>query len=102
MSELGEPYGRLWTLLERSHGARKGARVLAGVIGAIHDHGQDLVTEALFSAMNSGSVDLLSIHKHLPSEQVVMNVMVPADLQQFHVEEGRALDYDQLLKGGVQ
>jgi hypothetical protein len=75
---------------------------MAGVIGAIHDHGQDLVTEALLSAMDSGSVDLLAIHRHLPSEKVVMNVMVPAALEQFHVEAGRALDYDQLLIGGVK
>lgn len=102
VSELGEPYGRLWALLERSHGALKGARVMAGVIGAIHDHGQDLVTEALFSAMDSGSVDLLAIHRYLPSEKVVMNVMVPAALRHFHVEAGRAQDYDQLLNGGIK
>jgi transposase len=102
VQELGEPYGRLWRLLERSHGALKGARIMAGVIGAIHDHGQELVTKALFSVMDSGPVDLLAIHRHLPSEQVNMNVMVPAALRQFHVESGRALDYDRLLNGGVK
>jgi len=102
VSELGEPYGRLWTLLEQSYGALKGARVLAGVIGAIHDHGQELVTEALFATMDSGRVDLLSIHNHLPSEQMVMSVRIPPPLQQFHVEAGRALDYDRLLNGGAK
>lgn len=102
VSELGEPYGRLWALLERSHGALKGARIMAGVIGAIHDHGQDLVTEALLSTMDSGSVDLLSIHRYLPGEKTEMRVMVPAALQQFHIESGSAFDYDELLIGGAK
>ena len=102
VQELGEPYGRLWSLLKQTHGALKGARIMAGVIGAIHDHGQELVTKALFCAMDSGPVDLLSIHRHLPSEHVRMNVVVPAALRQFQVESGCALDYDLLLKGGAK
>jgi len=101
-SELGQPYERLWTLLEHTHGALKGARVLAGVLGAILDHGEDIVTAALSVAMANGRVDLLDIRRHLPAEPVILDGNVPEKLRHIQVESGCASDYDYLLLGGVQ
>lgn len=100
--ELGEPYGRLWSLLERTHGPQKGARVLAGVLGAIHDHGEEIVTAAIQDALARGQVDLLAIRRHLPAQPVLLTGLVPEKLRHVEVEAGCASDYNHLLPGGVQ
>lgn len=102
VAELGYPYGQLLTLLEHTHGAQKASRVLAGVLGAIHDHGEAVVTQVLSRALAQGQVDLLGIRRHLPKEAHLLECFVPARLQHVHVEAGRASDYDQLLIGGLQ
>jgi transposase len=102
VSELGQPYGQLWALLESSHGPQKAARVLAGVLGAIHDHGEDIVTGALSTALARGRTDLLAIRQHLPDKPVILEGMVPTRLRHVRVEAGCACDYDHLLLGGVQ
>ena len=100
--ELGEPYGRLWRLLEQTHGAKKGARILAGVLGAIDDHGEDVVTAALEQMLRQGRCDLLMLRQHLPHSPVLLDTLVPASLRGFDVQAGRAADYDALLMGGVR
>jgi len=108
--ELGEPYRRLWLLLEKTHGAKSAARVLAGVLGAIDDHGEATVTTALCEAMAAGAFDadggnLLALTRHLPTPPVLTDTMVPASLLAVQVESGCAADYDLLLAlaapGGV-
>jgi transposase len=102
VAELGEPYGGLWAVLERTHGAQKGAGVLAGVLGAIHEHGEEMVTTALSTALAQGRTDLLDIRRHLPEQAPILEGQLPAQLRDVHVEAGRASDYDYLLIGGVQ
>jgi len=101
-AELGQPYNRLWSLLENTHGPQKASRVLAGVLGAIHDHGEDIVSDALFDALARGRTDLLAIRERLPVEPVIFEGLVPDRLRQVQVEAGRAADFDYLLIGGVQ
>lgn len=98
MEELGEPYRRLWGLLSDTHGERDAARVLAKVLGAINDHGQQAVAEALHKALNEGRVDLLALrsqseHFHLPD----VRVEVPKSLEKYQVQSAKAADYDVLL-----
>ena len=100
--ELGEPYGRLWGLLERTHGAKKAARILAGVLGAVDDHGEDVVTAALDQMLRQGRCDLLMLRKHLPPGPVLVESLIPASLRGVVIQAGRAADYDALLAGGVQ
>lgn len=102
IAELGEPYGRLWRLLEQTHGPKKGARLLAGILGAVDDHGEDLVTEALDQALRQGRCDLLLLNRHLSDRPVLCETMVPATLRAFEIQAGRASDYDELLQGGVR
>lgn len=102
IAELGEPYGRLWRLLEQTHGPKKGARILAGILGAIDDHGEDVVTAALDQALRQGRCDLLFLSQHLPDRPVLLEATVPASLQSFEIQAGRASDYDELLQGGVR
>jgi transposase len=100
--ELGEPYGRLWRLLEQTHGAKKAARILAGVLGAIDDHGEDVVTAALEQMLRQGRCDLLMLRRHLPHSPVLIDSLVPASLRGIDIEAGCAADYDQLLIGGAR
>jgi hypothetical protein len=102
VAELGQPYSRLWTLLERTHGPQKACHVLAGVLGAIDEHGEEIVTGALCEALADGRTDLLAIRQRLPVEPLLFEELVPPGLQQVQVEAGCAADFDYLLAGGVR
>jgi transposase len=104
--ELGEPYRRLWTLLEQTHGGRHAGRILASVLGAINDHGEAAVTAALTEALASGTFvtegtgNLLTLTRHLPTRPVLTDTVVPMALRSVQIEAGCAADYDQLLTAG--
>jgi transposase len=108
LAQLGEPYGKLWSLLEATHGQLKAARVLSGILGAINDHGEPLVSHALVDALASagasGGLDqdrlLISLAGHLPARPSLQDSQVPAALRLHVVHAGCAADYDQLLAGG--
>jgi len=99
VAELGEPYGRLWALLARTHGERQGARLLAGVLGAVVDHGEEAVSKALAEAMAGGEVpvNLLALARALPAQPHLAEAHVPAELRGVEIQMGRAADYDALL-----
>jgi transposase len=100
VAELGEPYGRLWSLLESRYGPKEAARVLSRVLGAIVDHGSPAVAGALEAAFQAGRCDLLALSSRL-QEDLVM-VEVPAALQGYSIESASPADYDALLAGGAR
>lgn len=110
LAELGAPYQRLWGLLEATHGATKAARLLAGVLGAINDHGEAVVSQAVLDTLEKagkqpaiGEGDMLtSLAQRLPPRPVLEMRCVPAALRMYPIESGCAADYDQLLAGGDQ
>ena len=108
LAELGEPYQRLWALMEATHGPMKAARFLAGVLGAINDHGEALVHQALLDTLAKAgshrgigeSEVLLSLADRLPQRPVLEVQQVPPALRFHEVPSGCAADYDVLLAGG--
>jgi transposase len=100
VAELGEPYGKLWSLLEGRYGPQEAARVLSRVLGAIVDHGSQAVAGALEAAFQAGRCDLLALSSRL--QQATVMVEVPAALQGYHIESASPADYDVLLAGGVR
>lgn len=107
LAELGEPYQRLWGLLETTHGALPAARLLAGLLGAIQEHGETLVQQAVVDALAQAgrqelgeSAVLGALAQRLPGRPVLELAQVPAALRVHEVHSGRAADYDQLLVGG--
>lgn len=106
VAELGEPYRHLWALLEQTHGGRQAGRILAGVLGAINDHGQAEVAVALEEALaagafaTEGSGNLLALTRHLPVKPVLSDEVVPLALRAVEIEAGCAADYDLLLAAG--
>ncbi len=106
VAELGEPYRRLWALLEQTHGGRQAGRILAGVLGAIDDHGQKAVTVALDEALAAGAFaaqgtcNLLALTRQLPMRPVLADTAVPMALRAVQIETGCAADYDVLLVAG--
>src|SRR5260370_19597236 len=52
VAELGEPWGGVWRLLSSAHGEREAARVLARLLGAVCQHGEDKVARALAAVLN--------------------------------------------------
>ena len=95
--ELGEPYDRLWRLLVDRYGSKDAARVLSRVVGAVVEHGERAVADALEAALASGRSDLLALHHRLESQPET--VAVPEGLEGFQIEAPPATDYDALLTG---
>jgi len=101
VSELGEPYGRLWRMLTERYGAKEASSVLARILGALVDHGEEPVSEALAIALSQGRTDLLSLASHLGDRSKrVSSVTVPEALSGYRVEATDPADYDRLLVGG--
>lgn len=106
VAELGEPYRQLWALLEKTHGGRQAGRILAGVLGAINDHGHESVAVALEEALAAGafaaqgSGNLLTLTRNLPTRPVLAETVVPIALRRIRIEAGCAADYDLLLAAG--
>lgn len=99
--ELGSAYERLWEMLTASHGSKEASRVLARILGASLEHGEEAVSEALEVALAQGRCDLLALGKSLHDDgaEQVGNVEVPEALRGYRVETAKAKDYDWLLEG---
>jgi transposase len=96
--ELGEPYGRLWEMLTDRYGAKEASRVLSRILGALADHGEGPVAEALDAALSRGRYDLLTLAEHLDDRRErIGSVAVPEALSGYAVESANAEDYDRLL-----
>jgi transposase len=103
IGELGEPYGKLWGMLDERYGPKEASRVLSRILGAVVDHGEEPVAEALQAALSRGRFDLLSLAKHLDDrrEQQLRSVAIPEALSGYRVEAANATDYDELLLGSA-
>ena len=88
--------------MEETHGARQGARVLAGVLGAMEDHGEEAVTKALLEAMAEGRTDLLCLSRQMPARQELPPELVPPALRRVEIARANVGDYDLLLAGGAR
>jgi hypothetical protein len=78
--------------------------VLTRILGALVDHGEEPVGEALEAALENGRCDLLSLAKHLHDQEDrrASAVEVPEALSGYRVESANAADYDLLLLGGAR
>ena len=101
VAELGEPYGRLWTLLEDERGGHEAARSLARLLRAMAEHGEERVREALAACLAAGGFDELALRRSLAADAERREVTVPEALRGYRVERASARDYDRLLPGGA-
>ncbi len=93
IAELGSPWSGLWELLTEAHGEPEAARVLARLLGAVCEHGEERVRRALEAAVNQRRVEVLD----LATPAALEKIAVPDALAAYVVEAGRASDYDHLL-----
>jgi transposase len=98
IDELGEPYGKLWQMLTKRYSAKEASRVLARILGALVDHGEEPIAEALEAALERGRCDLLSLSQqiHDPAQRS-RAIEVPEALSSYRIESAKASDYDLLL-----
>ena len=102
LAGMGEPYGRLWALLEGERGGHEAGRALARLLRAVAEHGEEHVREALEACLESdGHFDELALRRSLAETWESREVAVPEALRGYHVESASARDYDRLLPGGV-
>jgi len=97
IAELGAPWGGLWGLLCGTHGELEAARVVARLLGAVCEHGEERVRLALEAAIDQHRSEAAEV---ATAEPRIDNVAVPDALAAYVVEAGRASDYDHLLLGG--
>ncbi len=96
--ELGAPYDRLWAMLTERYGEKEASRVLSRILGAVVDHGEQLVAGALQEALSRGRFDLLALAEHLEDRRgQSRSVAVPEALLGYRVESANASDYNRLL-----
>ena len=93
MAELGVPYEQLWRLLSDRYGELEAARVVAKLVGAVVEHGEQLVVETLSAALAAAPPA-----PRQPSTPPA-TVPVPAALQRYQVESTPAVAYNALLLG---
>lgn len=97
LCELSEPFKELWDLLQKTHGGHEAGRIFAKVLGAMAEHGEKVVGEALSKVLDSGQSNLLQlgglIRKPLPTD-----IEVPEPLRDYVIESVRAADFDWLLE----
>jgi hypothetical protein len=85
-------------MLTDRYGAKEASRVLSRILGALVDHGEGPVAEALDAALSRGRYDLLSLAEHLDDwRERIGSVAVPEALSGYAVESANAEDYDRLL-----
>jgi len=99
LGELGEPYGELWKVLAGTHGEHDAARVLAKILAAVLDHGEEAIRHAIEQALAAGRQDLLALALELHRMPKRAEAQVPVALQGYSIEGGCAADYDVLLVG---
>ena len=95
LSELGEPYGKLWELLVTAHGEKDASRVLAKILGVLSHRGEQPVREVLKDVVEHLETGTLKV----APRPVVSAVEVPEGLREHMVEAAHAADYDVLLVG---
>ena len=94
IAELGPPWNGLWELLTGAHGELEAARVLARLLGAVCEHGEERVRLALEAAIAQRRSE--TPERTVP-KPALENIAVPDALASYIVEAGRASDYDHLL-----
>ena len=57
-AELGEPFGKLWSVLTESHGGLEAGRLFAKIVGAITKQGEGPVRAALEQALGSAVLSM--------------------------------------------
>jgi hypothetical protein len=100
ISELGAPFNLFWRRLCNKMPELKAARILAGVLGMIVEHGEPLVREALERMIEGGQLDLLTLGAALRKNESPVLPAVPESLRHYQIEAAKAQDYDHLMQGG--
>lgn len=102
VEELGQPFPELWEMLSSVYGGREAGRVLSRILGAVLEHGEEEVAEALRKSLAIGKVDLLALAKKLQGSTTLIEVSLPESLKHFEIEKAQLSDYDWMLEGGLQ
>ena len=97
VAELDGPFRQLWEQLVASHGDGEAARTLSRIIAAIVEHGEELVRQALSTALAANRTDLLDLVS-AKAEPEYLSVAVPPELAGYEIETSSAADFDLLLE----
>jgi hypothetical protein len=94
LAELGEPWSNLWQLLAATHGQLEAARILAKLLGALEQHGEERLRPVLEAVLAYQQAEVLD---RPPPPALPESIMLPDGLANIVIEAGKATDYDHLL-----
>jgi hypothetical protein len=97
--DLGPPYDALWRQLVEHRGPKDAARVLAKVLAAIVERGDDVVRNLVARTLASGEHVLLALRPVVDASSY--SLAVPKSLVGIDVASGAVADYDRLLGGAL-
>ena len=92
LEEMGLPYQRLWQMVAQRYGELDAARMVAKLLGAVEERGEEEVKHILEDLLRS------SRPQHLDGSAPMKLMAIPASLAGYQIESGRAADYDRLLE----
>lgn len=93
LEELGIPYQQLWQMVAQRYGELDAARVIAKLLGAVDQRGEEEVKRTLERLLE----------REAPSGDTAESAathltVIPATLAAYQIESGKAADYDRLLE----
>ena len=89
LEELGGAYQRLWDMVSQRYGELEAARMVAKLLGAVGERGEEEVKRTLEQLLR-GQEPVQKVATALPQ--------VPASLAVYQIESGHAADYDSVLQ----
>lgn len=97
LTELGEPYDRLWKLLVDRYCEREASRLLSRLLGLMTDEGETKIAEMIQSALDDGTAERLVLRGPEGQASRPARCAVPEPLADITVEAAQATEYDHLL-----
>ncbi len=99
-AQLGEPFPSFWSRLAEAHGPREASRMMARTLGAVREHGEGPVRDAIRTMLETGRVSFVSLgSSDEPAERP--EVKIPEAFAGYEVDSVEASAYDRLLAGAV-
>lgn len=98
MVQLGDPFPDFWSRLVETHEPSEASRVMACTIGAMREHGEPAVRDAIRDILETGRVSLIALTAR--DEAVTTGALrVPEVFARYEIDSVEASSYDRLLAG---
>jgi transposase len=98
MAQLGDPFPSFWSRLMETHGPREASRMMARTLGAVREHGEPAVRDAIRAMLETGRISFIFL---APRDEPWKRpeVKIPEAFASYEIGSVQASAYDRLLVG---